>query len=293
MRVLHLDAGSEMRGGQWQVFRLLEGLTAAGIESTLVARPRAPLFETACRQGWRVEPWGLTRVLQLFPKYDLIHVHDARSHTLAALLPRARLVVSRRVAFPARTRWKYRVASRYIAVSEFVKSVLIESGVSAEKITVIYDGVPLLKRASGVTVLAPANAADRAKGAHLAGQAAALANVPLEFSADLESDLRRAGVFLYITFTEGLGSAALLAMAAAVPVIASDIGGLKEVICDGINGLLVPNSPEAIAAALRELTANPELARRLGSAGRKTVEERFTSEHMVSRTMEVYRQVLA
>jgi len=42
MRILHFDAGKEMRGGQWQVLRLIEGLAAAGVESTLLARENAP-----------------------------------------------------------------------------------------------------------------------------------------------------------------------------------------------------------------------------------------------------------
>jgi len=45
MRILHLDAGKEMRGGQWQVLRLVEGLAGAGVESTLLARSGGPLFE--------------------------------------------------------------------------------------------------------------------------------------------------------------------------------------------------------------------------------------------------------
>ena len=60
MRILHLDAGKEMRGGQWQVLRLIEGLAAAGVESTLLAREDAPLFTAARKQGWRVQPLGLT-----------------------------------------------------------------------------------------------------------------------------------------------------------------------------------------------------------------------------------------
>ena len=43
MRILHLDAGKEMRGGQWQVLRLIGGLASAGVESTLLARSGAPL----------------------------------------------------------------------------------------------------------------------------------------------------------------------------------------------------------------------------------------------------------
>jgi hypothetical protein len=305
MRILHIDAGREMRGGQWQALRLIEGLEAAGVESTLLARRGAPLFEAASKQGWRVEGLGLMRAMMLARKHDLLHAHDARGHTLGAIAHGAPLVVSRRVAFasgaghrPAHlgSRWKYGRAARYIAVSEFVKSVLMEGGVPGEKISVVYDGVPVLEPTGQVEdlpyVLAPANADDPQKGAPLAMQAAQLAGVSLQFSTDLERDLRHATLLVYVTHTEGLGSGVLLAMSAAVPVVASRVGGLPEVISHGENGMLVDNQPEAIAAAMRKLLDNPALARTIGSAARQTIIERFTIDHMVRRTMEVYRQVL-
>ena len=86
MRILHLDAGREMRGGQWQVLRLIEGLAAAGVESTLLARENAPLFAAVRKGGWRVEPLGLSRTLMLIRCHDLIHAHDARTHTLGAFV---------------------------------------------------------------------------------------------------------------------------------------------------------------------------------------------------------------
>ncbi|MBZ5620367.1 MAG: glycosyltransferase family 4 protein [Acidobacteriia bacterium] len=310
MRILHLDAGREMRGGQWQVLRLIDGLAAAGVESTLLARAGAPLFEAARKQGCRVEGLGLAWTAMLARKHDLVHAHDARGHTFGAMVPGRPLVVSRRVAFavgavgPRRahlgSRWKYGRAARYIAVSEFVKSVLIEGGVPEEKISVVYDGVPVLEqgRQAGdllhdmTCVLSPANAGDPRKGAPLALEAARLADVNLQLSSDLDRDLRHAAVFVYVTHSEGLGSGVLLAMSAGVPVVASRVGGLPEVICHGENGLLVDNEPGAIAAAIRELVENPGLARSIGSAARQTVIERFTVNHMVRRTMEVYRQVL-
>src|SRR5207302_9102945 len=99
MRILHLDAGREMRGGQWQVLRLIAGLAAEGVQSTLLARKDAPLYTAARRQGWRVEPIGLTRAVMELRAHDLTHAHDARSHTLGTLLRGRPLVVSRRVAF--------------------------------------------------------------------------------------------------------------------------------------------------------------------------------------------------
>jgi hypothetical protein len=293
MRILHLDAGREMRGGQWQALRLMEGLAAAGVESTLLARHDAPLFEAARQRGLRVEPLGLTRAMLLARRHDLIHAHDARSHTFGAVAGSGRLVVSRRVAFPVRTRWKYRRGWRYLAVSEFVKSVLVAGGVPEEKIAVVYDGVPLLESARGLIIVAPANAGDPRKGAPLAVEAARLAGVDLKLSTDLERDLRHAAVLLYITHSEGLGSGALLAMSAGVPVVASRVGGLPEIIHHGENGLLVDNTPESIAAAVRQLLDNAAFARRIGDAARRTVRENFTVDHMVRRTMEVYRQVLS
>jgi glycosyltransferase involved in cell wall biosynthesis len=280
MRILHLDSGRTMGGGQWQVLRLIEGLAAAGVESTLLAR--APLADMARKRGFRIEPFGWRRAAAMARTHDLLHAHDARGHTVGAILAPKRLIVSRRVAFPVRSRWKYRRAARYIAVSEFVRSALIAAGVPPERIDVVYDGVPLLLLKPGDRVLAAA------KGRALAMQT----GVELTVATDLEYELPGTAIFLYLTECEGLGSGALLAMSAGAAVIASNVGGLKEVIRHGENGLLVENRPEAVAAAVAQLRDNPELARRLGEAARRTVEERFTIGNMVRRTMEVYHQVL-
>ena len=286
MRILHLDSGRQMGGGQWQVLRLIEGLEPAGVESTLLARAGAPLFDAARRRGLHVEALGLRRVLALARSHDLVHAHDARGHTLGAIAGATRLIVSRRVAFPVRARWKYRRALRYLAVSEFVKSILMAAGVPAEKIDVVYDGVPLLPLKSGEGVLAAA------KGKALAMEAARLAGVGLTVATDLEYELPGTAIFLYLTECEGLGSGALLGMSAGAAVIASNVGGLPEAIRHGGNGLLVENRAEAVAAAIRELRDDRALASRLGEAARRTIEERFTIDHLWHRTIEVYRQVL-
>ena len=84
-----------------------------------------------------------------------------------------------------------------------------------------------------------------------------------------------------------------MAMSAGVPVIASNVGGLPEIIRHRENGLLVENRPEEIAAALNELLVDRDLGRRLGAAARQTVIDRFTVDRMVSRTIEVYRYVVS
>jgi hypothetical protein len=292
MRILHLDAGREMRGGQWQALRLIEGLATAGVESTLLAREGFPLYAAARKLGLRAEPLGLMRALRHARKHDLIHAHDARTHTMSAIVRGAPLIVSRRVAFAIGSRWKYGRAARYIAVSEYVRGVLIAGGVPEDRIALVYDGVPVLEQGQGELIMTPANEHDPQKGLPLAAEGAALAGVPLTASTDLSRDLLHARLFIYVTHAEGLGSAALLAMSAGVPVIASKIGGLPEIVRHRETGLIVENNAGAIAEAIRELLADPEFAQRLGAAGRRAVRERFTVDHMVRRTMEVYRQVL-
>ena len=281
MRILHLDAGREMRGGQWQVLRLVEGLAAAGVESTLLAREGAPLYTAARKQGWRVEPLGVTRAMGCLRGHSLIHAHDARSHSLGAFLRGRPLVVSRRVSFPVGSRWKYGRARRYLAVSEFVKKVLMRGGVPEEKISVVYDGVPVLEVSRGQQVLG------------LEKDSGLLARMGLKMVSRLEEEIRDAAVLVYVTNSEGLGSGAMLAMSAAVPVIASNVGGLPEVIRHGENGLLVENEEGAIAGAIRQLLDHPEQARQIGAAARRTIIERFTVERMVASTLEAYRGVLA
>jgi glycosyltransferase involved in cell wall biosynthesis len=177
-------------------------------------------------------------------------------------------------------------------VSEFVKRVLRAGGVPEEKISVVYDGVPLLEPSQGTHLMAPASD-DPRKGTALALEAARLAGVPLELSGDLAGELHEAAIFLYITHSEGLGSGALLAMSAGLPVIASNVGGLAEIIRHGENGMLVGNRPREIAGAIRQLLADRGLAERLGAAARRTIREKFTVDHMVRRTMDIYRRVLA
>jgi len=293
MKVLHLDSGRAMRGGQWQVLRLMDGLRQEGVACTLLSPRRSPLSLKARSLGLDVRPLGAWSVYRLSRQADLVHAHDARSHTLAAALGGAPLIVSRRVAFPVRSRWKYRHAARYAAVSQFVKRVMAEGGVPEEKIEVVYDGVPPADVApAGDAVVAPASA-DPLKGAQLALEATRRAGVDLLLSRDLEADLPGAALFLYLTRSEGLGSAILMAMAAGVPVIASRVGGIPEIVVHGENGWLADNDPEPVAAAIRTLLADRPLAQRLGLRGRETVAERFTVGHMIQNTMRLYRKVLA
>src|SRR5450631_2768072 len=120
MRILHIDSGREMRGGQWQVLYLLRGLRSLGHQVKLLARRESPLLKAATEEGLEARPIGLSALVSGLDM-DLVHAHDARSHTLGLLMAGPALVVSRRVAFPVRSQFKYRRKAHYIAVSRFVK----------------------------------------------------------------------------------------------------------------------------------------------------------------------------
>ena len=111
-------------------------------------------------------------------------------------------------------------------------------------------------------------------------------------SRDLESDLTRAALFIYLTESEGLGSAVLLAMAAGVPVIASRTGGLTEVVDHGVTGLQVENEKTSVAEAIRNLISDPGLRKAMGRRAYEVAARRFTLRQMISRTAGVYQAVV-
>jgi glycosyltransferase involved in cell wall biosynthesis len=93
---------------------------------------------------------------------------------------------------------------------------------------------------------------------------------------------------------EGLPHAVLEGLLAEVPVVATNVGSVAEVVRDGETGILVPpDDPAALAEAIRGLLSDPESARRLAEAGRSLVLERFRPEAMVSAYEVLYDEVLS
>lgn len=304
MRILHVDTGSEMRGGQYQVLLLLQALREAGHSSVLLARTGAPLARAAAAEKFEVYPAELKQVWLHSLKADIVHAHDARAHTLGAIAARTKLIVSRRVAFPVKrslvSAWKYRRPARFLAVSKFVANTLEAAGISHAKIDVVHDavGTQCVRERTGSEWNAsdPAVAlasGDPMKGKDLVQASAARARIPVVLSEDLTRDLLRASMFVYITRSEGLGSAALLAMRMGVPVIASAVGGMTEVFLEGESGLFVENEERSIAAAMLRVRNESGLAQQLIAGGQRRIQECFTREHLLRNTLASYRRVLA
>jgi glycosyltransferase involved in cell wall biosynthesis len=91
---------------------------------------------------------------------------------------------------------------------------------------------------------------------------------------------------------EGLPLTALEALASGTPLVATSVRGLRELVTDGENALLVPEDPDALAAALRRVLDDPELAARLAEAGRR-VEGAGSDEALVAGFLALYERLAA
>jgi glycosyltransferase involved in cell wall biosynthesis len=108
---------------------------------------------------------------------------------------------------------------------------------------------------------------------------------------DIPALLAAADLLCLPSREEGLGLAALEAMAAGLPVVATRVGGLAEVVEDGKTGLLVPPGDRAaLANALRELLSDAPRSLAMGKAGRARVEAHYTQEAMIAATQAVYAE---
>jgi len=114
------------------------------------------------------------------------------------------------------------------------------------------------------------------------------------FREDLPDLLPCLELLVHPATREGLGVSLLQAASAGVPIVASTVGGIPEVVRHEHNGLLVPpGDPQALGAAVAMLLQDRRLARRLGDAGRELMHSEFSVDAMVEGNLAVYRELLA
>jgi glycosyltransferase involved in cell wall biosynthesis len=347
LRVLHLDSGREWRGGQRQVYLLARGQREHGHEPLVIAAPDSPLIRRLRSAGIAVAAvrmrgdWDLAaarRVRAVLRTWnaDLVHAHDARAHAiaLAALLGRKELplFVTRRVPFVPRGRIKYgRRVARFIAISGAVRDALVSGGVEANRIELVYSGVPrptvtrprnwrvecrwpadsvvcgivgAMTAEKGVATLAaigerlPAKTRERVRLVMLGGQAAGSQSIGgidafrAGFVDEIHGAMAGLDVLLHPSSAEGLGTAVIDAMSLGVPPIAFRVGGLPELIEDGKSGLLAPaGDVAAFAAATDRLVSDPDLRAALATAGPTRAAD-FSVDRMIRGTQSVYDNVM-
>ncbi|MCQ2091654.1 MAG: glycosyltransferase [Fibrobacter sp.] len=117
--------------------------------------------------------------------------------------------------------------------------------------------------------------------------------------AELENEYRTANVFTLPAIvdskgdTEGLGVVLIEAMELNLPIVASNVGGIPDVVVDNVSGLLVPEKdPEALAEAFKLLAADPNLVGGVIEGARKRIAQYFTWDGIIERQIAVYNKVI-
>ncbi len=116
---------------------------------------------------------------------------------------------------------------------------------------------------------------------------------------ELANEYRTANVFTLPAIvdskgdTEGLGVVLIEAMELGLPVVASNVGGIPDVVVDGVSGILVPEkSPEALASAFKKLSSDAGLVRDLLAGAQKRIAECFTWDGIIERQVQAYEKCL-
>lgn len=205
--------------------------------------------------------------------------------------------------------------TRLISPSRFLADQLRRAGLTSRPIDLIPNAVPLQPSAGGGAGLLFAGRLAPEKGLDVLLDAAKLAGLPLTIAGDgpLLAHLKArahadvsllgrvspsrvakllagsAAAVVPSTWYENAPLSVLEPMACGTPVIASSIGGIPELVRDGVDGLLVrPGSTSSLAAALRALTVDRGQAQRMGAAARERVALKFSPAHHVENLLRTY-----
>jgi len=356
MTVVHVNTEWAWGGGEVQTCCLIRGLEALGIENVLVAQPGSQIALQMTDEGAKVAPLRMrgecdvlaivrlsSMLRQMNP--DVLHLHTSHAHTLGWLAGRLahvkRIVVTRRMDHDINGifSWvKYRRVDHIVAISEVIGRTLSRSGLSPEKLSMIYSAVACsetypqgdLRSVYGfgpdIPVVGTVATLARQKGhAHIFEairivkqrypqiRLLVAGTGPLEkrlrklakkldladaivfagFRRDIPQVLNTLNLFVLASQDEGLGVSLLEAACRGLPIIATDVGGIPEIVEDGTTGLLVPpRDGQALAEKMLDLLDHPEKAETLGRNARALVRERFSLETMVQRYCALYRQLL-
>jgi glycosyltransferase involved in cell wall biosynthesis len=366
LQIVHLDTGLELRGGQRQLFVLARGFRQRGHTQLIVCPDGSAAEAQGRREGFDVFPlpahdpahaYGIVELRQHLKfkisdlKFQMIlHAHDGRSQTLAWLASlgmAVRRLASRRVTFLPRDRVSHRLKYTYtchavVAVSKYIRQLLVWAGVPESKIEVIPDGIEvpaelpppeararirarwgfrekefvighlgaftpekgqdialdafqrLMAKLPDARLLLAGEGPARTSPAIIAKVAGAAGRAQLCGSIEKLAEFFPAlDLFVMPSRSEGLGTSVLWAMAYGLPVVASRVGGLPEVITDDETGWLVPpESPKALAEAIYGAAANSARRVQFGQNARARARQ-FSAEVVLNRTEALYYRLLS
>ncbi len=224
-----------------------------------------------------------------------------------------------------------RLAGKVVCVSKDAAALSVRSGIAEQRITTIWNGIDTQKFPfhgpcpSGPAIVVARLAEGKNIDALIRAAALVREQIPqfrvrivgdgscraalevlakelglekhVAFTGEADNvpeHLRQASMFVLPSLSEGVSLSLLEAMATGLPVVATSVGGNLEVVQEGETGFLVPvKQPALLAQAISRLAADPELACRLGTAGRRRVETTFEVRAMVRAYEDLYRNGLS
>ncbi len=111
--------------------------------------------------------------------------------------------------------------------------------------------------------------------------------------ADISNILAVSDIFVLTSLWEGIPVSIMEAMASRLPVIATDVGGVSEIVVNNETGILVPpQNPGAIAKAILALFSDFCRAKNMGKMGRERIKQNFTIEKMVKETEDLHEELM-
>ena len=367
IRVLQVIGGGEVGGAEELVLTLMKLLNPERYESHLICLCQGPFVDLGTQYGFKSSLIPMRNRLDIttvkpLRRYirdnniDVVHTHGVRANLVARMAARREGVPvvttvhsildydydsSLKSSFARLiTSLTNRNTEHFIAISDAIAEDIRSMGVSADKITVIHNGVDVTRFSATLNTAAMRKELKLEEDRKTITMVARLhpvkghefflaaarriidAGCPAQFliigegnqravieeqvrQLGLEAVVRMPGYFSHVediygvsdilcvpSIMEGLGLVVLEAFYFGVPVVASRIGGIPEIIKDGENGLLVePRDEKGLAEAVIKLLKDPELADKFRQRGRETFNN-FSQDTMAPRVEVIYEQVL-
>ncbi|HVF40873.1 MAG TPA: glycosyltransferase family 4 protein [Gemmatimonadaceae bacterium] len=314
LSILHLDTERGWRGGERQVLWLATSLARAGHNCIIAARANEPLAERAVESGirvegcsplWEYDPLAAARLRNLIrtERIQIVHAHTAHAASLALLCtpPHTPVVITRRVDFPLKRNWmsrlKYRRADAIIAVSDAVARVMIEGGISPQRVETVRSGVDLKRNViptdgptlnelgippgAPLVVMVAALARHKDPITFVRAMRTALSSVPNAHAllvgdgplrGDVEHEIEALGIGDHVHMAGFRSDADSIMAAANVVTLSSTQEGLGTVLIDAlylgkpIAATRTGGIPELVEDGQSGLLANPGDFRALGAA---------------------------
>jgi len=265
-------------------------------------------------------------------RFDVVHTHLSTSSVNGCLAARAAKVPSVATVHGMSGRMSFAAATQMIAVSEEIKRHLVKQGAKADQVSVVYNGFdfpnasgrpsiarpefPVVGTVSRVTPLKGIEDALRAvkllsqefpsvsylvvgdgKGLEacqiLATELGIADRVQfVGYRKDIETYLSQMDLFLFPSLKEGMGLALVEAMAMGLATVATNVGGIPEVIKPECGILVPPQSPEELAESAGVLLRDHERRAKMESAAIERAGTVFSVDSMLRETLKVYRGLL-